>query len=65
MYYILFVYLFRSENVSKFIPPWEPWWCEDLKNIEELETCQQYKNKCPQIIKISNFWEISVITIFV
>ncbi|XP_044261411.1 zinc finger HIT domain-containing protein 2 [Tribolium madens] len=54
-----FVAFLKSEDVTKLIPSWEPWWSHKSPNVEEVESCQQYKSKCPQLIKIRNFREIS------
>jgi hypothetical protein len=45
--------------VTKLIPSWDPWWLHRSKNVEEVNSSQEYKSKCPQIVKIKNFRDIS------
>lgn len=54
--------VFRSEDVSKLIPKWEPWWLHVCsKKVQEVEESELYKLKCPEIKElIKDFSNISV-----
>jgi hypothetical protein len=54
-----FIAFLKSEDVTKLIPSWDPWWLHRSKNVEEVNSSQEYKSKCPQIVKIKNFRDIS------
>lgn len=53
--------LFRSEDVTKLIPSWKPWWeyYQDGK-IEDLGQIEEYKQNCPEICTIKSFVDITV-----
>lgn len=56
-----FMAFLKSEDVAKFVPKWEPWWeIKSEKKVEEVEESVKYKEKCPTIIKIQDFKDISV-----
>ncbi|XP_023013558.2 zinc finger HIT domain-containing protein 2 [Leptinotarsa decemlineata] len=51
-----FVSFLKSEDVTKLIPPWQPWWLyyADTK-VEDMSLKETYKNKCPVICDIKSF----------
>lgn len=53
-----FVAFLHSEDVTKLIPPWTPWWDYfDEKKVQEVEN-QEFKNNCPKIVPIVEFSKI-------
>lgn len=56
---------FRSEDISKLIPSWEPWWTyfNDDK-IEDLSNKDKFMEKCPIICDIKDFNELTVMFLF-
>ncbi|XP_060533287.1 zinc finger HIT domain-containing protein 2 isoform X2 [Cylas formicarius] len=58
-----FVAFLKTENVSKLIPSWEPWWlyCDSSK-VTEVNAVEDFKNKCPGIADIKAFSSITSAT---
>ncbi|CAH0549116.1 unnamed protein product [Brassicogethes aeneus] len=60
-----FVAFLRSEDVTKLIPPWEPWWLHSSKKmVEEINDVKiiELEEKCPKIINIKDFTSITAKT---
>ncbi|KAG5893097.1 hypothetical protein JTB14_024298 [Gonioctena quinquepunctata] len=55
-----FVSFLKSEDVTKLIPSWQPWWLyyNDSK-VEDVSQEEEYKNKCPVICDIKDFSQIT------
>lgn len=60
------MYIFRSEDVSKLIPSWEPWWMyyNDGK-IEDMSQKDNFKDKCPKLCDIKDFAQLTVMFYFI
>ncbi|KAJ3650614.1 hypothetical protein Zmor_016702 [Zophobas morio] len=54
-----FIAFLKSEDVTKLIPSWTPWWSHSSKTVEDVQTSSEYKKECPQLLKIKSFNEIS------
>lgn len=60
-----FVAFLKSEDVTKLIPKWEPWWdYHNSQKVKEVGECEKYREKCPKIkediIKDFNSMSVSV-----
>lgn len=56
---------FRSEDISKLIPSWEPWWTYfNADKIEDLSNKDKFMEKCPIICDIKDFNELTVMFLF-
>ncbi|XP_066257663.1 zinc finger HIT domain-containing protein 2 [Euwallacea similis] len=60
-----FMAFLKSEDVSKLIPSWQPWWLHREENkVTELseDAVQTFKNNCPKLRNIKDFSSISTKT---
>lgn len=56
-----FMAFLKSDDVAKFVPKWEPWWgFQNEKKVQEMTESENYKKKCPEVVGIKNFADISV-----
>lgn len=56
------MFLFRSDDISKIIPKWEPWWMYfSNRKVLELSEVENHKKKCPTVAgNVPNFKSIFV-----
>lgn len=58
----IIAFFYRSEDVSKLIPSWEPWWKYYNDNkIEDLSEKDKFKEKCPKICDIKDLNALTVV----
>nr|CAH7714114.1 unnamed protein product [Callosobruchus chinensis] len=56
-----FVAFLKSDDVSKLVPSWQPWWLyHDNSMVEDLDKKNVYKENCPKICEdIKDFAQIT------
>ncbi|KAK9876055.1 hypothetical protein WA026_011165 [Henosepilachna vigintioctopunctata] len=55
-----FAAFLQSEDVTKLIPPWKPWWSYYIDSkVQEINTdIDGYKNRCPSIECVGKFTDL-------
>lgn len=55
-----FVAFLKSEDVSKLIPSWQPWWLyRDDSKVTELNSMEDFKSKCPKVGDVKDFASVT------
>ncbi|KAJ8957976.1 hypothetical protein NQ318_001977 [Aromia moschata] len=55
-----FVAFLKSEDVTKLIPSWQPWWLYHSENkVQDISEEETFKTNCPKVLTIKDFSQIT------